>query len=228
MEMLFGNSAKMPYLCFPIAFAMEEPALHWYALKVFYNKVFEMEDLLHGMGIETFLAVDKRLLKGPAHLLARKHIASLKEMGKADVRYIEEGALIYQRVPLITSLLFFRTDPDSLSAVENAIKDANDKAKGFIYRTADWKAYAVIPDAQMKTFRLVTAKGAEGLDFFSSDDFTRFREGRKVRVTGGPFKGVEGYIKRIKRDRRLLVSLEGIVAVATSFIPPELLETVQE
>ena len=42
----------------------------------------------------------------------------------------------------------------------------------------------------------------------------------------GPLKGAEGYIKRIRRDRRLLVAIEGFVAVATSFIPPELLEKV--
>ena len=207
---------------------MEETTPHWYALKVFYNKVFEIEDLLDAMGIETYLAVDKMLLKGAAHLIARRHIATLKAQGKRDTRYVEEGALIFQRTPLVSSLLFFRADEGGLRAVENAMKDANDNAKGFIYKTADWKQYAIIPDWQMATFRLVTAKGSEGLEFFSSDSLTRFKEGRKVRVKEGPFKGAEGYIKRIRRDRRLLVSIEGIVAVATAYIPPELLETVPE
>lgn len=207
---------------------MEETTLHWYALKVFYNKVFEIEDLLNAMGIETYLAVDKMLLKGAAHLIARRHIATLKAQGKRDTRYVEQGALIFQRTPLVSSLLFFRADEGGLRSVENAIKDANDNAKGFIYKTADWKQYAIVPDRQMATFRLVTAKGSEGLEFFSSDSLTRFKEGRKVRVKEGPFKGAEGYIKRIRRDRRLLVSIEGIVAVATAYIPPELLETVPE
>ncbi len=207
---------------------MEEITLHWYALKVFYNKVFEIEDLLDAMGIETYLAVDKMLLKGAAHLIARRHIATLKAQGKRDTRYMEEGALIFQRTPLVSSLLFFRADEGGLRAVESAMKDANDNAKGFIFKTADWKQYAIIPDRQMATFRLVTAKGSEGLEFFSSDSLTRFKEGRKVRVKEGPFKGAEGYIKRIRRDRRLLVSIEGIVAVATAYIPPELLETVPE
>ena len=207
---------------------MEEITLHWYALKVFYNKVFEIEDLLDAMGIETYLAVDKMLLKGAAHLIARRHIATLKAQGKRDTRYVEEGALIFQRNPLVSSLLFFRADEGGLRAVESAMKDANDNAKGFIYKTADWKQYAIIPDRQMATFRLVTAKGSEGLEFFSSDSLTRFKEGRKVRVKEGPFKGAEGYIKRIRRDRRLLVSIEGIIAVATAYIPPELLETVPE
>lgn len=207
---------------------MEENAQHWYALKVFYNKVFEIEDLLQAMGIETYLAVDKVQLKGAAHLMARRHIASLKGLGKKDTRYVEEGAFIFQRTPLVSSLLFFRTDPDGLYAVESVLKDINDNARGFIYKTADWKKYAVVPDDQMQAFRLVTAKGSEGLEFFSSDSITRFKEGRKVRVKEGPFKGAEGYIKRIKRDRRLLVSIEGIVAVATAFIPPEMMEIVEE
>ena len=207
---------------------MEETTLHWYALKVFYNKVFEMEDQLQAMGIATFLAVDKVLLKGAEHLIARRHIATLQAQGKRDRRYVEEGALIYQRRPMVSSLLFFRADEGGLHAVESILKDANDNAKGFIYKTADWKQYAIVPDSQMEIFRLVTAKGSEGLDFFSSDDITRFKEGRKVRVKEGPFKGAEGYVKRIRRDRRLLVSIEGIVAVATAFIDPQLLETVQE
>ena len=47
-------------------------------------------------------------------------------------------------------------------------------------------------------------------------------------MTGGPLKGAEGYIRRIKKDRRLLVCIEGVIAVASSYIPAELLEKVPE
>lgn len=207
---------------------MEESAPHWYAIKVFYNKVFELEDLFHAVGIGTYIAVDKVLLKGEAHLMARRHIASLQALGKEDTRYVQEGALIYQRKPIVSSLLFVQADAEALSFVENALRDASGNIKGFIYKDAERKTYSVIPDKQMATFRLVTAKGSAGLDFFSSDDITRYKEGNKVRVTEGPFKGAEGYIKRIRRDRRLLVNIEGIVAVATSFIDPQFLEIVKE
>ena len=70
--------------------------------------------------------------------------------------------------------------------------------------------------------------GAGGLEFFADDDFTRFRKGSKVRVKEGQLKGAEGYIKRIRKDRRLLVAIEGVIAVATSYIPPENLEPVPE
>lgn len=202
----------------------------WYAVKVFFNKVFEMEALLAGIpDTETFLPVDRVQLKGAAHSLARRRIAVAESEGRTDARYIQQGPVIYQRVPMVTSLIFVHTLEEHLPELEKRMVGDNllDK-RGFIYRSADKKSYAVIPDAQMASFRLVTSRGSLGLDFFSADDLSRFRQGARVRVKEGPLKGAEGYIKRIKRDRRLVVGIDGVVAVATSFIPPELLEIVGE
>ena len=62
-----------------------------------------------------------------------------------------------------------------------------------------------------------------GFEFFP-DEAIDYRSGDKVRVTGGPFKGAEGYIKRIRGNRRLIVALEGVIAVATTYIPGCFLE----
>lgn len=208
---------------------MEEPKLYWYALKVFYNKVFDMEALLNDMGLETYIAVDKVLLKGEAHLMARRHLASIKVLGQTDTRYIQEGALIYQRKPIVTSLVFVKAQEADLPYVESALKEeGSNNFKGFIYKNATRKEFAQIPENQMTAFRLVTARGSEGLEFHSEEAYTRYKEGSRVRVTGGPFKGAEGYIKRVKRDRRLLVNIEGIVAVIASYIEPQYLEIVKE
>jgi ribosomal protein L24 len=47
-------------------------------------------------------------------------------------------------------------------------------------------------------------------------------------VIDGPLKGAEGYIKRIKKDRRLLVCVEGVIAVATSYLPERMVEKITE
>ena len=52
------------------------------------------------------------------------------------------------------------------------------------------------------------------------------RRGDRVRVTEGVFKGAEGYIRRVKGNRRLIVSIEGVVAVATTYIPGCFLEKI--
>ena len=52
-------------------------------------------------------------------------------------------------------------------------------------------------------------------------------EGRKVRILEGPFAGVEGVIVRIKKSRRVVVELPGMLAVATTYITPDALELIE-
>ena len=96
---------------------------------------------------------------------------------------------------------------------------------GYIYKNTE-KEYAVVPDREMASFRLVVEQGSKGLEFFADDDISRYATGDRVRVKEGPLSGAEGYIKRIRRDRKLLVVIEGIIAVATSYIPPQNLEKI--
>ena len=199
-----------------------EVQLRWYALKVFYNKVFEIEDELIRAGLETYIPVRKDELKGDEFHRIRKRLATPDE-SRNDRRYEQAGPKIYKRVTIVASLLFVRCPDVSLPWIESILYD-----RGFIYKTADRKKPSVIPDRQMDMFRLVTASGDENLEFFSDESITRYAQGDKVRVKAGPLKGAEGYIKRIRRDRRLLVAIEGFIAVATSYIPPQLLEKVSD
>ena len=209
---------------------MEDVQLNWYALKVFYNKVFEMEDRLAGMGLETYLAVEKVPLQGEEHLAAARKLAQLPEGGRADSRLVREGPVIYRRVPMVKSLIFVRASETEIAQVSEMLKGPVDlqKPEGFVYRTPDWQAFSVIPNKQMTLFMLVTSSGESGLKFYSADDLCGFKQGKKVRIIEGPLKGAEGYVKRIQKNRRLLVAIEGIVAVATSYIPPQFMENVKE
>lgn len=206
---------------------MEELQLNWYALKIFFNKVFDIEELLERMDVETYLPVLKKELKGKERMLAARRLDQNPE--KPDRRYLRYGPLIFQREPILSSLIFVRTDPQTIVKVGEELKGDPEinKPKGFVYRTADWTEYCIIPDHQMRIFRMVVESGAEGLEFFADDDITRFRQGDRVRVKEGPLRGAEGYIRRIHKNRRLLVSIDGVIAVATSYIPPENLEKVQ-
>ena len=202
---------------------METPTDHsgWYALKVFFNKVFEIEDLLAGAGFETYVPVRKVELKGEEFLRVKRRLA-LQDDDRNDRKYEIVGPRIYKRETVVTSLAFVRATEDDIPWIRNQLE-----GKGFVYMTADRKRPSVIPERQMAMFRLVASSGEEGLEFFSDERIVRYAQGDRVRVKEGPLKGAEGYIKRIRRDRRLLVAIEGFIAVATSYIPPELLEKVQ-
>ena len=201
---------------------MEESRLNWYALKVFYNKVFEIEALLTDMGMDTYIPVRQVQLKGEDHMRAARRLATPDDR-RHDNQFVQAGPVIFKRIPVVSSLLFVHAPKERLSEVADCVD-----GKGFVYKTADRKTEAIIPDKQMAMFQMVCSSGAEGLEFFSDEDLTRYKAGDKVRVLEGPLKGAEGYIKRIRKDRRLLVSIEGFIAVATSFIPPQFLEKVSD
>ena len=123
---------------------------------------------------------------------------------------------------VIKSLLFLHCDEET---VQRFVADRWQKA--WLYREADSRRPAAIPDREMEVFRFVVTAGRDGLQLLG-DDRPEYHEGDRVVVTGGPFKGAEGHIKRIKRDRRLVVTIRGVVAVATTYIHPSLLRKVEE
>ncbi len=200
----------------------QQPELHWYALKVFFNKVFEMEALTDAMGLDSFIPVRKEQLKGEEHLRIAKRLATPDDR-RLDNQFLKVGPVIYKRIPVVNSLFFVRAGEDRIPELEHAIQ-----GRGFVYRMTDHQRPSVIPDKEMGIFKMVCSSGAEGLEFFADEDMTRYKQGDKVRVLEGPLKGAEGYIKRIRKDRRLLVAIEGFIAVATSFIPPQFLAKAED
>ena len=134
----------------------------------------------------------------------------------------ESGMEFFAPTDIIGSLLFVRCEENEVLHLAAA-----SDVKMWVYRTSDGSRPAAIPDREMEVFRFVVTAGRDGLELLG-DDRPEYHEGDRVVVTGGPFKGAEGHIKRIKRDRRLIVTIKGVVAVATAYIHPSLLRRVSE
>lgn len=154
---------------------------HWYAFKVYYNRVQPLIEDCKRSGIEFFAPTD-----------------------------------------IIKSLLFLHCEEPIMARFV-----VNHRRQAWVYYNAEGSRAAVIPEREMEVFRFVVTAGRDGLELLG-DDRPEYHEGDRVVVTDGPFKGAEGHIKRIKRDRRLIVSIRGVVAVATTYIHPSLLRKVEE
>ena len=87
------------------------------------------------------------------------------------------------------------------------------------------KVPLIIPDREMNIFMLVTSSGEKGMEYLGADS-TKFCRGERVRVIDGKFKGAEGYICRIKKNSRLVVAIQGVCAVATSYIPQSFIQKI--
>ena len=77
-----------------------------------------------------------------------------------------------------------------------------------------------IPSKQMQDFMLI-------LDFSETTikiGNTNIKQGDRVRVIKGDFAGIEGELIRIKGHKRVVVRLEGLFSVATTYIPSSFLE----
>lgn len=158
-----------------------EAEQHWYALKVYYNRVQPL-------------------------------IAECKEAGWE----------FFAPVDVIGSLLFIRCTEQEIRLFVD-----DHHAQVWLYCDLESHRPSVIPDHEMEVFRFVVSAGHDGLELLG-DDRPEYHEGDRVKVTDGPFKGAEGHIRRIRRDRRLVVTIPGIVAVATTYIHPALLKRVTE
>jgi len=118
----------------------------------------------------------------------------------------------------VGSLVFVRACAEYVGLFEQA-----NFSRLRIYRDPLTHAPAPIPDREMEIFIFVCTAGRHGLTYLGEDK-AKYHQGDRVRVTDGPFKGAEGHIVRIKKDRRLVVTIRGVAAVATTFIHPQFLE----
>ena len=123
---------------------------------------------------------------------------------------------------MVSSLLFVQASKDYLIQFEEGYR-----GRLWMYRDLLTGKPSAIPEREMEVFIFVCTAGQQGLSYLGEDK-PEYHKGDRVRVTDGVFKGAEGYIKRIKKDRRLVVSIRGVVAVATSYIPPQFLEIISE
>ena len=85
----------------------------------------------------------------------------------------------------------------------------------------------VIPDQQMKNFIAVAGNTSEQIVYLDPN-LSNFKKGDKVKIIGGVFEGANGYFMRIKGDRRVVVCISGIAAVATAFVHPSLVQKIDE
>ena len=122
----------------------------------------------------------------------------------------------------LCQLMFFRCKTSEISDITASLRN---KIMVYTTLTRSGRRPSVISDYEMRMFRLITDTGNENLEYFT-EDLQKFHEGQRVRVIAGEFEGAEGTVVRIKKDRRLVVSITGICAVATPHLPPALLQEI--
>ena len=138
-----------------------------------------------------------------------------------SVEQVVAGRKVRRRKPAISSLMFMCCSEAEAMELQKELM-----GEVMVYRNRGERQPAAIPDSEMQMFIRVTSIDDLGLEYLGEAN-EEWATGDRVRVTGGIFQGAEGYIKRIKGNHRLIVAIEGVIAVATSYIPTCFLEKVE-
>lgn len=128
------------------------------------------------------------------------------------------GKKIKKEKPVVPGLLFIRTNYQTACALP-----AESSIKMVYLRNLANHQFLIVPDKQMEDFMFL-------LDFSESAvriENTNLKRGDRVRVIKGDFTGIEGELVRIKGHKRVVVRLEGLFSLATTYIPSAYLEKIE-
>jgi len=133
-----------------------------------------------------------------------------------------KGVMVKRLVPSVHNLIFIYIKPSAM----REYKQSTALPIRYIMNRETHRPITV-PTREMENFIKVAGTYEEKLIYLNSDPGI-FAKGERVRIIGGTFAGAEGVFIRIKGDRRVVVNVEGLVAVATTFVHPSMIEKITD
>lgn len=169
----------------------------WYVLRATYSRELRVRDQLEEKGMRTFVP-----------MMWRKSTIAGKQEKKL--------------VPAVNSLCFVYSTKAEL---DSYIRSFGDLRPVNYYWDRTSNRPLTVPEKSMEDFITVASTLDEDL-IYISDISDKLREGQNVRVKEGPLKGVEGKVVRIRKSRRVMVEIPGMIAVASTFVRVEDVEII--
>lgn len=172
----------------------------WYAIRVTYNRELKVKADLDARGIANFVPMQYR-------------------------REERHGVMVKRLVPSVHNLIFINLTPSEMKDY----KATTDLPIRYIMSRGEpgTRKPIIVPNNEMENFIKVAGTYDEKLVYLNPDPGD-FAKGERVRIIGGDFAGAEGIFVRVKGDRRVVINVEGLVAVATTFIHPSMIEKITE
>lgn len=133
-----------------------------------------------------------------------------------------KGRHMRRLVPAVASLIFVKGRREEIQRVKTSTGVAQ-----YLTRPEQGRNLPIlVPDSQMEVFRKAVEDCCRSFLYLHPSDVD-LTKGKRVRITDGALKGVCGTFMRVKgsRNRRLVVLIEGICAVAAE-VDPDYIELI--
>ena len=176
---------------------------HWYALRVTYGREKKAYDYLVGKHVEAYYPT----------------IKTVKEVDGKRVT-IEES-----RLP---NIFFARGTEEEMKSF--VYDNANLPFLRFYYRHTHEGSQLVrepliVPGHQIEGLKIICASEAEDV-IIVPPEIQKFQAGQTVRVIDGVFTGVIGKVARYHGQQRVAIIIEGLMTIASAYIPSAFLEKI--
>lgn len=176
--------------------------LQWFPMRITYNRELKIKQLFDNMSIENFVPM-------------RYDYVKTKDGGKKKML-----------IPAIRNLVFVKSSQEVLTNLKMTRAEF-EPMRYMTRQSLETGRHEIIriPDKQMDDFIKVASAPDESFIILENNDFIN-KIGKRVEITEGYFAGVEGVIKRIKRNRHVVVQIDGVAAVAIAFVPARCLSII--
>lgn len=177
----------------------------WHVLRTTYGQERKAYDYMKSKGVEVFLPTERvvRLVKGKRKQL---EVSLIPNIFFAFGTEEELKAFVFDNINLPFLRFYYR------SYHEGSVK---------------MKVPLVVPHSQMRSFQIVCEASDENT-IVSTRVIPRFKRGELVRVVEGRFAGVVGRVVKYKAQQRVGMIIDGLVSIATAYVPDAFLERIEE
>lgn len=174
--------------------------LQWFPLRVTYNRELKVKQEFDRLGIINYLPMKTELNSNNG---------------------VQEVSL----VPAIHNLIFARSTQQTLTRLKVGC-EALEPVRYIMCRSLHGNpTIMTIPDSQMNNFIKVSSVHDLSVRYLECSDYVS-KVGKKVKIIAGQFKDVVGVIKRFKKNKYFVVQIEGVAAVAITYIPKDFIEEI--
>lgn len=177
---------------------------HWYVLRVTYGRERKAYDYLISKNVEAFYPTIRTVKEVDGK---RKTVEESRIPNIFFARGTEEEikSFVYDNVNLPYLRFYYRHFHDGSRIVKEPL---------------------IVPDYQIESLKIICASEAEDI-IIVPPDVHKFKTGQMVRIVNGKFTGVVGRVARYQGQQRVAVVIDGLLTVATAYIPSVFLEKLQ-
>ena len=174
--------------------------IYWFPMRVTYNREMQIKAFLDKLGIECFIPMKYEIEDGD--LSSREKL-----------------------VPAIHNLIFVHSTQETITALKMGKRDFAPLRYMMCHTDKGETQIMTVSDHEMDNF--IKAASIKDRSVFLVEDSDYFSKiGKMVKITAGQFKDIIGVVKRIKKNRCVVVRIQGIAAVILANVPIRFVEEI--